>query len=105
MIDCLYSLTSTAPSFNLEAHTKCRLERRKTFTLKTILHTRRNHGLSTHVAFIDLIKAYDTANHNLLIHILCKVWSTVCKLCKVVERLYNDLKVVFKIGKDKLVKQ
>ncbi|KAL7526633.1 hypothetical protein ACHAWF_001855 [Thalassiosira exigua] len=40
------------------------------FTLKTTLHTWRNHGLSTHVAFIDLVKAYDIANHELLIRVL-----------------------------------
>ena len=32
--------------------------REGTFTLKTLLHTRRNHGLTTHVAFIDLVKAF-----------------------------------------------
>ena len=41
-------------------------------TLKTEIHTRRNHGLGTHVAFIDLVKAYDTANHKLLIKMLKK---------------------------------
>ena len=33
------------------------------FTLKSFLHARRQHGLPTHIAFIDLVKAYDTANH------------------------------------------
>jgi hypothetical protein len=42
------------------------------FTLKTFLHTRRNHGLSTHVAFIDLIQAYDMIDHELLILVLEK---------------------------------
>ena len=40
------------------------------FTLKTLLHTRQNHGLGTHMAFIDLVKAYSTANHELLLVIL-----------------------------------
>ena len=40
------------------------------FTLKTALHIRRNHNLGTHVAFIDLVKAFDTANHELLIQVL-----------------------------------
>jgi hypothetical protein len=42
------------------------------FTLKTFLHTRRNHGLPTYVAFIDLVKAYDTIDHELLIKVLEK---------------------------------
>jgi hypothetical protein len=33
------------------------------FVLKTLLHLRRQHNLQTFVAFIDLVKAYDTANH------------------------------------------
>ena len=36
------------------------------FTLKTFLHARRSHDLiSTHVAFINLVKAYDTIDHEL----------------------------------------
>ena len=40
------------------------------FSLKTLLHTRRNHGKSTYVAFIDLVKSYDIANHKLRIEVL-----------------------------------
>ena len=71
------------------------------FTLKTLLHTRRNHNLSTHVAFIDLVKAYDTANHKLLIKVLEK-YGVPPKLCSIIKRLYTDLKVIFKIGKLKV---
>lgn len=71
------------------------------FTLKSLLHTRGNHGLSTHVAFIDLVKAYDTANHELLIRIL-EIYGVPPKLRDVVRRLYTDLKVVIKIGKNKI---
>ena len=55
------------------------------FTLKTLLHTRRNHNLSTHVAFIDLVKAYDTANHELLIKVLGK-YGVPPKLCSIIKR-------------------
>ena len=72
-----------------------------TFTLKSLLHTRGNHGLETHVAFIDLVKAYDTANHELLIRIL-EIYGVPPKLRGVIRRLYNELKVVIKIGKNKL---
>ena len=40
------------------------------FTLKTLLNMRKNHNLSSYVAFVDLVKAYDTANHKLLLKIL-----------------------------------
>jgi hypothetical protein len=68
------------------------------FTLKSFLHARRQHGLPTHVAFIDLVKAYDTANHELLLQVL-KKYGAPPKLIDVVRRLYTDLKVVLKIGK------
>ncbi|KAL7516659.1 hypothetical protein ACHAWF_000071 [Thalassiosira exigua] len=44
-----------------------------------MLHTRRNHGLSTHVAFIDFVKAHGTAN----------LWSSP-KICSVIEHLYRS---------------
>jgi hypothetical protein len=40
------------------------------FTLKALINARRNHDLPSFVGFINLIKAYNTANHALLLHIL-----------------------------------
>ena len=40
------------------------------FVLKTMLNPRKNHNLPSHVAFVDLVIAYDTANHNILLDIL-----------------------------------
>ncbi len=40
------------------------------FVLKTLLTIRKNHNLPSYVAFVDLVKAYDTANHSLLLDIL-----------------------------------
>ena len=40
------------------------------FTLKTLLDLRRQHNLPTFVAFVDLVKAFDTTNHELLVEIL-----------------------------------
>jgi hypothetical protein len=40
------------------------------FTLKALLNARRNHDLASYVGFIDLVKAYDMANHDLLLRIL-----------------------------------
>ena len=42
------------------------------FTLKTLLSMQKNHNLQTHVCFVDLVKAYDTANHKLLVKVLEK---------------------------------
>ena len=35
-----------------------------------MLNPQKNHNLPSHVAFVDLVKAYDTANHNILLDIL-----------------------------------
>ncbi len=40
------------------------------FTLKALLNARHNHDLALYVGFVNLLKAYDTANHKLLIHVL-----------------------------------
>ncbi len=36
------------------------------FTLKALLNARCNHDLASYIGFVDLVKAYDTANHELL---------------------------------------
>ena len=40
------------------------------FTLKALLNARQNHDLATYVGFVYLVKAYNTANHKLLLRIL-----------------------------------
>ena len=40
------------------------------FTLKSPMHLRHQHNLGTHVMFVDLLKAYHTVNHKMLIEIL-----------------------------------
>ncbi len=40
------------------------------FILKALLNARHNHDLASYIGFVDLVKAYDTANHKLLIDIL-----------------------------------
>ena len=40
------------------------------FTIKTLLHLHHTHNLSTWVLFSDLVKAFDTSNHVLIIKVL-----------------------------------
>jgi hypothetical protein len=42
------------------------------FTLKALLNARRNYNLGSYVGFVDLVKAYNTANHELLFCLLEK---------------------------------
>ena len=69
------------------------------FVLKTMLTLRKNHNLPTYVGFVDLVKAYDTANHALLFDILER-YGAPPKFVNAVERIYQDLVVVLKIEKE-----
>ena len=42
------------------------------FTIKTLLHLRHNHNLLTWVLFVELVKAFDISNHQLMDAILGK---------------------------------
>ena len=59
-----------------------------TFTIKKILHLRQNHNLPTWMAFADLVKAFDTSNHTLLITILRK-YGAPPRLCSAIKRMYD----------------
>ncbi|KAL7426046.1 hypothetical protein ACHAXH_000620, partial [Discostella pseudostelligera] len=67
--------------------------------LRTTTHLRRQHNLETYVVFADLIKAFDTSNHVLIIDILKKLGAPP-KFCNAIQRLYSDLTVTLKIGKE-----
>ena len=69
------------------------------FTLKTLVHLRRQHNQETYVVFADLVKAFDTSNHDLIINIL-KKFGAPSKFCNTIERLYSNLSVSLKIGKE-----
>ncbi len=61
---------------------------------------RKNHSLPSYVAFVDLVKAYDTANNELLLTLLEKYGALLC-FVSAVERMYQDLVVVvLKIEKE-----
>ena len=72
------------------------------FTLKTLVHLRRQHNQETYVVFADLVKAFDTSNHELIINIL-KKFGAPTKFCNTIERLYSNLSVSLKIGKESAV--
>ena len=69
------------------------------FTVITLLHLHHQHNLPTYVAYIDLAKAYDTANHKLLTKLL-KLYGAPPKFANATERMYQDLMVIIKIGKE-----
>jgi hypothetical protein len=69
------------------------------FVLKTMLNMQKNHNLLSYVSFVDLVKTYDTANHNLLIDIL-EQHGAPPRFAAVIECIYKDLAVVLKIKKE-----
>ena len=65
-----------------------------TFTIETLLHLRHNYKLPTWVQLSDLVKAFDTSNHTLIITILVKYGASP-RLCSAIKRMHN--KIIFKI--------
>ena len=51
------------------------------------------------MAFVDLVKAYDTTNHQLLIEIL-RQYGALPKICNAIKRMYQDLVVIVKVGSE-----
>ena len=69
-----------------------------TFTIKTLLHTRHNPNIPSYVTFVDIVKAFDTVNHDTMLKILERFGAPL-KLRSAISRMYRDLKIVMKIGK------
>ena len=67
------------------------------FSLRTLLHMRKEHDLKSWVVFVDLIKAFDSIHHSLLF-ILLKKTGIPDRVIKVVKKLYNDFKIEIKVG-------
>ena len=68
-----------------------------TFTIKTLLHLCHNHNLPTWVSFADLVKAFDTPNHQLMGMIIVK-HGCPPNLCDTIPRMYKDSVVKLVIG-------
>eukprot|EP00978_Attheya_sp_CCMP212_P041575 scaffold240147_cov43-Attheya_sp.AAC.1 len=62
-----------------------------------MLELRRNPNFPTWALFVNLVKAFDTANHALMYRILRK-YGVPPQLCNVIERLYEGASVNLKVG-------
>jgi hypothetical protein len=60
---------------------------------------RKNHNLPSYVTFVNLVKAYDMANQNLLLDLLEQHRATP-RFVSAIECIYQDLVVVLKIEKE-----
>ena len=67
-------------------------------TIKKALLLRRQHGMESYAVFVDLVKAFDTVNHDLLGQILLK-YGLPPTLVQNVKKLYNNCRVKIKVGK------
>ena len=59
---------------------------------------RHNHNLLSYAAFFDLVKAFDTFNHDMMLKILER-YGAPPKLRSAISRMYQDLEIVLRIGK------
>ncbi len=59
---------------------------------------RRQHGLESFVLFVDLVKAFDTIQHTLLLQILEK-YGIPPSLKSVIEKMYKNFQVEITCGK------
>jgi hypothetical protein len=97
MCSKVFSLVMTARSFTLLDKHGTRFQfggtpgvgcRDGIFTLKALLNARHNHDLASYVGFVDLVKAYDTVNHKLLIDIIRR-YGAPPKFATAIERIYH----------------
>jgi hypothetical protein len=72
------------------------------YVLRSALQLRREHDLDSHVLFVDLIKAFDMANHELLFALLEK-FGAPHTLVEPIRKLHRDFKLKFKIGRKEVL--
>jgi hypothetical protein len=70
------------------------------FCIKSLLHMRHQHNLPLYIMFVDLVKAYDTVNHELLFQILER-YGAPNKYVDAIRRLYSSLIAKISIGTEK----
>ena len=71
-----------------------------TTSLKIALQNLRARGQEAHVLFVDLVKAFDSVNREMLWKILAK-YGLPEKLISVIKKLYTDITIDTKVGKTK----
>ena len=64
------------------------------------LQTRKEFKLDSWVVFVDLVKAFDTVNQDMLLKILSR-YGLPDSLIDVIKRLYKDVNIEYKVGKKK----
>jgi len=65
-------------------------------TFHTKLNARHNHNLASYVGFVDLVKAYDTTNHKLLVDII-RQYGAPPKFANAIEKICHNNTCVLKI--------
>jgi hypothetical protein len=97
---CFFYFYLALSIFSLRVHLKERaVALYGLFVLKTLLTMCKNHNLPSYVAFVDLVKAYDMANHELLLTLLEK-YGAPPRFISAVEKMHQNLVVVLKIEKE-----
>lgn len=71
------------------------------FPLKTALQLRKEHDLESFVIFIDLVKAFDTINHDLMI-MVPKKYAFPPKMIRTIQHMPEKFQLVFKKGKEEV---
>jgi len=70
------------------------------FGMKQMAQLLHEHQYGVHLLFIDLVKAYDTVNRELLWKIMAR-YGVPQSLISVIQKLYQDVKIDLRIGKEK----
>ena len=71
------------------------------FTLKSSLQTLREHQHEAHVLFVDLVKAYDSVNRELLWKIL-KLYGIPDSLIIILKKLHSNVTYIMKVGEEEV---
>ena len=69
------------------------------FPLKTALQLRKEHGLESFVVFVDLVKAFDTVNHELMFLVLEK-YGYPPRMVSTIRKMYEQFSLCIKKGEE-----
>jgi exonuclease III len=72
------------------------------FSVRTLLKKRREHGLETYGYFLDLVKAFDTVPRKSLLRVLAK-FGVPPKMVKMIENMYTNCSVKVDVGDKEFV--